>query len=811
VASSNPGGVKKTLQIGMNQSCVHCGEDCGKAPIIYQDKPFCCNGCKTVYQLLNEKELGSYYKIQPMAGIRIEDDSSDEKYAWLDLEEIKSKLLEFNEGNISKVTFFIPAIHCASCLWLLENLHSLHSGINASLVNFPKKQVAITFRNDLISLRQLVELLASIHYVPEISLKDIDRQKDTRTNRKLILKIGIAGFSFMNTMMYNFPDYLPGGHLLEQEFRDLFGWLSFILSLPVVFYCSSDYFLSAIKGLRYKIINIDLPIALGIVTLFLQSSWEIFSGTGIGFFDSLSGLLFFMLIGKWYQNKTYQALSFERDYQSYFPVAVTLIQIDGSQRSIPLNEVKKGDQLLIRNKEIIPADARIVSGKANIDYSFVSGEAMPVSKEIGEIVFGGGKQMGSSIQIEILKEVQQNLLTQLWNQDQTKHQSVSILTNLINNVSKYFTLIIIFIAISAFAYWFNKDYTIAIYAFTSVLIIACPCALALTIPFTFGNTMRQFGKRGFYLKNTQVIEDLFRADTIVFDKTGTITMSRAYELEFVGTDLIESELSQVRSVVSHSTHPLSKAIFNYLEAVSLVEVEDFKELSGSGLSAIGSGVRINVGSGAFVLGADKPIDNLESRVYVSIGGQYKGYFKFENKYKPGLADVIQSLKVHYDLHLLSGDNEGEKEHLSTLFGSSRQLHFNQSPIDKLNYVRDLKDKGKRVIMIGDGLNDAGALHESHTGITIADDVYQFSPACEAILSGEEFSRLYRYLRFTSRSLQIVRASFVISFLYNLVGLYIAVQGILSPVIAAILMPLSSISVVAFATFAVNLSARKYLK
>lgn len=419
--------------------------------------------------------------------------------------------------------------------------------------------------------------------------------------------------------------------------------------------------------------------------------------------------------------------------------------------------------------------------------------------------------MGSSIQIEILKEVQQNLLTQLWNQDQTKHQPVSILANLINTVSKYFTLIIIFIAISAFVYWFTKDYRVAIYAFTSVLIIACPCALALTIPFTFGNTMRQFGKRGFFLKNTQVIEDLYRADTIVFDKTGTITMSRSYELEFVGTPLSTEELVKVRSLVGHSTHPLSKAIFSYLIDNEIIEIDEFKELSGLGLSAIVGGERVNAGSAAFVLGSERPENQFESRVYISIAGNFRGYYKFENKYKPGLTEVIQSLRKNYDLHLLSGDNEGEKENLSKIFGDDKQLHFNQSPVDKLNYIRSLKEKGKRVIMIGDGLNDAGALHESHTGITIADDVYQFSPACEAILNAAEFSRLHHHLRFTSRSLQIVRISFVISFLYNLVGLYIAVQGILSPVFAAILMPMSSISVVAFATVSVNLSARRWFK
>lgn len=794
----------------MSQACVHCGEDCGKAPVLYKDLPFCCNGCKTVYQLLNEKELGSYYSIMPMAGIKVEEESAGEKYAWLDLEEIKNKLLEFNEGTISKVTFFIPAIHCASCLWLLENLHQLNPGVMASQVNFPKKEVSISFKNDQISLRKLVELLAAIHYIPEISLKDIDKKKDTSSNRKVLLKIGIAGFSFMNTMMYNFPDYLPGGELIEQEFRSLFGILSFLLALPVVFYCSNDYFLSAYKGLKHKVINIDLPIALGIITLFLQSSYEVFSGTGIGFFDSLSGLLFFMLIGKWYQNKTYQALSFERDYKSYFPVAVNKIKQDGSEQSIPLSDLQQGDILLIRNKEIIPADARIVSGQANIDYSFVTGEAMPVSKKIGDTVFGGGKQAGSAIQIEIIKEVKQNLLTQLWNQNQEKNQAQSVLNSLVNRVSKYFTVVIILIALVAMIYWLNVDKRLAIYAFTSVLIIACPCALALTVPFTFGNTMRQFGKREFYLKNTQVIEDLYRADTIVFDKTGTITMSKAFQLSFEGS-LSDEEEALIKSLARHSTHPLSKAIVTHLADVPVHETHEFKELEGMGLSALIREQRVIMGSAAMVLGEKHSRELTESRVYVSIAGKYKGYYRLENTYKEGLGKLIEELSGRYELHLLSGDNDSEKAVLSRIFGSGTNLHFNQSPTDKLEYIRNLKKEGKTVIMIGDGLNDAGALHESHTGITIADDVYQFSPACEAILSGRQFKNLFSYIRFTHKSLRIVHISFGISFLYNIVGLSFAVQGILSPIVAAILMPVSSVSVVAFASLSVNWLAKRHLK
>ncbi|MEZ5195710.1 MAG: heavy metal translocating P-type ATPase metal-binding domain-containing protein [Bacteroidales bacterium] len=519
----------------MGLACIHCGEDCGKHPVTWDEKPFCCHGCKTVYQILNQKNMKQYYEIEKMPGIRIETEEVGDKYAFLELDEIKEKLLDFSDGGISKVTLFVPGIHCASCIWLLENLNTLNPAIIHSTVDFPKKEVYITFKDNLISVRQLVELLASIHYVPEITPDKLEKRKVSKGNKDLILKIGITGFVLMNVMLYNFPEYLPGGELLEQDFRSFFGWISLLLSIPVVVYCSNDYFLSAFKSLKHKIISIDLPIALGIMTLFLQSAWDIVSGTGIGYLDSLAGLVFFLLIGKWYQSKTYQALSFERDYKSYFPVAVTKVN-DHKETIVPLQSIKLGDHILVRNQELIPADAKIISGEGNIDYSFVTGESMPVSKKTGEVLFAGGRQIGSSIVLEITKEVEQSYLTQLWNQEKSEDKYESGLNVLINKVSQYFTIIILSIGLTAGIYWLFNDPSVAIYAFTAVLIVACPCALALTIPFTFGSTMRNFGREGFYLKKSEVIEQLKKVNTIVLDKTGTITYSKSMKVEFVGEE-----------------------------------------------------------------------------------------------------------------------------------------------------------------------------------------------------------------------------------------------------------------------------------
>ncbi|RLD43237.1 MAG: heavy metal translocating P-type ATPase, partial [Bacteroidetes bacterium] len=472
---------------------------------MWDDKPFCCYGCKTVYEILNAKEMDQYYEIQPMSGIKIEQAEVGDKYAYLDLDEIREKLLIFSDGGISKVELFVPTIHCASCIWLLENLATLNPGIIQSSVNFPAKTVNITFKDKEISLRQLVELLVSIHYIPDISLNQLEKNKGKNADRDLLLKIGVAGFSLLNVMLYNFPEYLPGGELLETEFLQYFGWLSFLLSLPVVFYSASDYYLSAFKGLKHKMVNIDVPITLGILTLFIQSSYDIFTGRGIGFLDSLVGLVFLLLIGKWYQGKTYQALSFERDYKSYFPVAVTKL-INGKEVTTPLKSVKSGDHIIIRNQELIPADAKLMKGQAKIDYSFVTGESIPVPKKEGELIFAGGRQVGGAIEMEVIHEVEQSYLTQLWNQDEKKASDHSTLNTRINKIGEYFTVIILLIATIAAVYWLFNNPSLALFAFTSVLIIACPCALALTIPFTFGSTMRMFGRKGFYIKNTQVIE-----------------------------------------------------------------------------------------------------------------------------------------------------------------------------------------------------------------------------------------------------------------------------------------------------------------
>jgi Cu+-exporting ATPase len=790
--------------VSAEQTCIHCGADCGKTPIIRNNSAFCCNGCEQVYLLLNEFKLDQYYTLTKMPGVKVDDVGHHEKYAFLDKEEVKEKLYEFHENDIAKSTFYIAAIHCISCIWLLEHLNRLNPGIKHSSVNFIEKTFTVSFNTSEISLRQLVELLVSIHYVPEISLKTLDKKDPQKGDKKLLYKIGVAGFIFGNVMLFSLPQYFNGKPLGE-TLGTFLNYFSLILTIPLVFYSGSDYLIAAFKNLKKKIIVIDLPIALGILALFIVTLYDVISGTGQGYSDSLSGLLFFLLIGKWYQSKTYQALSFDRDYKSYFPVAVTKVTEEGPQ-SILLKEISVGDRLLIRNKELIPSDSILISGDALVDYSFVTGESTPVKKETGEFLYAGGVQIRGAITIEVTREINQSHLTRLWNQSEEQDPTAKTLASAIDRLSGYFTLGVIGIALAGFAWWMLKgDLRTAILVFTSVLIVTCPCALALSQPFTFGNAMRMLGLNGMYLKNANVIEKLTRIDTVVLDKTGTITIPDANTITYDGERLSDEDIRAVVSMTKQSTHPLSNAIANHYKETEPLPTEGFVEVPGRGIFAKINGSEYKIGSEEYVSNNHAPLNKPSSAVFISIGHRVKGYFTVGNKYRPGVEQVMKDLVNHFDIYLLSGDNDLERETLRQYFRPEALL-FEQKPKDKMDFILGLRKKGHNVLMTGDGLNDAGAFMQSNVGLSIADDIYHFSPAGDAIIESSAFGKLYLFIAYARKSLTVVKLSFVISFFYNVIGLIFALSGTLSPVVGAILMPISSVSVVAFATVSTRMLA-----
>lgn len=787
--------------------CFHCGEDCQEIDISIDDKHFCCDGCKNVYQLLSENNLDTYYHLENSPGTSLKSTEQVGKYSYLDLETVQEDLITFRENGLAKITFVLPQIHCNACIYLLENLPRIHKGIKTVIADFLKRQATITFYEEQISLRQLVELLASIGYNPDLTRKNTAK-KTAITNHRLIFNIGITGFCFGNIMLLSFPEYLTIDASILAEYQSFFATLNFLLALPVLIFGARDYFISAWTSMRQQSIGIDVPIVIGILALFLRSSYEIFTGLGAGYMDSFTGLIFFLLIGKWYQSKTYESLSFERDYASYFPIATTKL-VDEQEEQIMINQLNVGDIIKIRNEEIIPTDSILLSPSTGIDYSFVSGESDNVDKYQGDKIYAGGRQKGETIILKVLKKVDQSYFTQLWNQDIFSKKKHTTLSTTIDKISQYFTIGILSIAFITLAYWLYIDASIAIMAFASVLIIACPCALALSAPFAFGNMLRIFGKEGFFLKNAAAIEQIASVTDIIFDKTGTLTTNDSKKITYEGLLLTHEQQVMIKSLAQHSTHPLSQMLYKHLELSETQNVEHFKEYKGQGIEGIINGITIRLGSAEFV-NKQAIVTHLDSCVYVSYQHKVVGCYRIKKQYRKGFEALLKQLEQQFDLHLLSGDNDAERTFLKQAF-KHENMHFYQKPEDKLNYIKTLQQKGKKVLMIGDGLNDAGAMQQAEVGVAITNDVHSFSPASDAILDAKQFHQLSTYIALTKQSLHVMKASFIISLLYNGLGLFFAVQGMLTPLIAAILMPLSSITVVLFVVLATNLISYRQLQ
>lgn len=791
--------IEKEPKIEQGNSCFHCGDKCGEITILKNDKSFCCQGCERVYELLNDNHLSDYYSCDLNPGIS----PTGKNFEFLNNAAFRNRLITFSNASFSKVSFHLPAIHCRSCLYLLENLQRLNEQIIKTSLNFGKKDLTVWFKEDKLSLGALATLIASLGYEPHISNEAEKPQNNSQ--KQLFLKLGIAGFCAGNAMLFSFPEYLG---IEDGSLQHLFGYLNLALGSVAVFYSGSDYISNVYAHLKLRKMTIELPILLGILVGYGRSAYEILSHTGAGYIDSVSGLIFFLLIGKWFQQKSFDFLSFERNYKAYFPLVVTKIA-NGIEVTAPLEGIEIGDRLLIRNQEIIPADAYLLKGKSEMDYSFVTGESELIPITAGQSIYAGGKHLGEAIEIQISKELKQSHLTQLWEQQVFKdpnHKSENW-ENFANRVGMYFTVVLISLATAAGIYWYQIDPSKWSNAVVSILVIACPCALAVSYPFALGHGIRWLAKFNFFVKDIQAFERMAQVDTLVFDKTGTLTLQSQSVPKITFTrGLLDNEWNALYSLVFQSTHPLSKQVKKFLQHRTIIPLKEFKEVIGKGLEADFGDLFVQIGSAKYThnhLDSPEGFFTSETRLFVAINHKPIGYIEFPWENRPGIEALLHRLRHQYEIHLISGDKKEHAAHLLDWFEDQDHTKFECSPLEKMEYIQKLQNQGKIVAMIGDGLNDAGALKQAQVGIAVSDDHLHFTPSSDAILKGSELPRLGEYLNYSKFGLNLIKASFLLSLVYNGFGLSYAIQGTLYPLIAAILMPINSISMLVIATWGMN--------
>ena len=764
---------------------------------------FCCLGCQTVFSILHENGLERYYTLEATPGTRVRA-AGNQKWAFLDDPAVAEKFHDFVDGPRTCVTLYLPVIHCLACVWLLENLFTLHPGVGRAVVNFSRREAAITFDRDRIKFSELAALLTSIGYEPQFTFGETEVVKPFAGRKKAWLQIGLAAFAFGNIMLMSLPVYLGLDSVNGPWFKLFAGWLSLAFALPVVVYSASDFWRAAWTGIRQRTLTLEFPIAMGLASIYGTSIFEVLARRGPGYCDSLCGLIFFLLCGRLFQKKTHDRLTFDRDYKGFFPLSVTRKGPAGEE-SVAISRLQTGDQIILRNGELIPADARLVDGDACIDYSFVTGESDPVKRRAGDHLYAGGRQVGGAITVITVKPVAHSYLATIWDHEAFRKTRNYELDSLTNRYSRRFTKMVVGVALVAAAFWLWSDASKAEKVFTSVLIVACPCALALAAPLTQGTAQRLLARLNIFLKNGQVIERLAEVDTIVLDKTGTLTTADVRGVKFSAADRNSSggltpEAAQwIGALTRYSTHPNSVRITRYLAAAPL-PVTGFNETPGLGLAGEVAGHQLVLGSAAWlqqhtITGVNGPA---AGGVQVAIDGRWCGSFALENSLRPEVADLLAQLGGRFELALLSGDNEREAECFQKIFGPRASLRFNQRPADKLDFIRELQSRGRRVMMVGDGLNDAGALQQADVGMAVVEQIGVFSPASDVSLDAAQLPQLARVLNFSRSAARVVRAGFLISALYNLAGVSIAAAGLLAPIVCAILMPISSATVVVFA-------------
>ncbi len=804
-------------------ACYHCGEPCVYNHIFYDEKHFCCQGCQTVYAVLADNSMTDYYQWLEKKGQKNEGKNTKKmNFDFLEIPEIQEKIYSFKDDHIAKVILHLPNMHCSACVWLLESLYKINPNITYSRVDFQQKTLSLTFLHTKTTLLDIVKLLSDLGYTPNFTLENTTQTSNTQhtiqqqEERKLISKIAVAGFCAGNIMMTSFPEYFGFDTASEKNLKLFFQYVNILLTMPVFFYSGFGFIISAYQNLKKGFLNLDFPLALGITVLFLRSLYDIFSKTGIGYLDTLSGLIFFLLVGKWIQLRTYNVLRYDRDFRAYFPITITKIDDKGNETFAMLSALKKSDIILVKNNELIPTDAMLQNDEAYIDYSFVIGESAPILKKKHDLIYAGGQNTGQSIRLEVVKEVTQSYLTALWNNEIfTKNNKNNNATQLQDILAKYFIIGILSVAISSFLYWgFVKDWAMAINIFTAVLIVACPCALTLSTPFALGTAISMLGKHGIYLKNTSIIEKIAKINTIVFDKTGTLTKNDEADINFYPLlrEITLQESLYFWTLAKNSIHPIANHIAHYLKQDLQKQDFDFQcqiqDTLTSFLEEKSNGIMGTFGKDIYKIGNLKWINDNQFSIpkevekkkhgavsYLVINDRILGCFVINPHYRVGLTDTIYTLQNTNSVYLLSGDNEAEKRKLGIYFPLNN-MFFGQLPHQKQTFIADLQQSHAKVMMLGDGLNDAGALQQADVGLAVSDNIAYFTPASDGIIEGKSLEKLPFLLEFSKNCVQIIKNIFFLSLFYNIVILGIAITGNLSPLIVAILMPVSSVSFIA---------------
>ena len=799
----------------MSEICYHCSLPVVEAGIFSRsiagvEREFCCFACQTVCQTIYDSGLQSFYQKTPEGETLSPPAEIPAELASYDSDEVQADYVD-KLGEQRTIHLLIEGIHCAACVWLIEHSLAKIEGVISADVNLTTKRLRLVWNNQYIALSAILQSLAKVGYGAVPFDPDTAEGALARRHRGLLYRMAFAGFAMMNLMWIAIALYSGAD---QGEFRNWFQWIGFIIATPTLLYSGYPFLRNAVLGLRRRYLTMDLPIAIGALATYSYSTYITIANPANGevYFDTVVNFLFVILVGRYLEAiSKKQALSATRRLLELQPKLATVIS-DTGNKIVPVRSVLIGDLVLVKPGEKIPVDGLIVEGKSAVDESMLTGESIPIFKKLNDKVVAGSINGEGAFTVRAEQVLRNTALAKIVALMEDAQASKAPIQSLTDKIVPWFVLITLSLATITFFYWNQFDFEIALLAATSVLIITCPCAFGLATPMSVAVATGVGANRGILIKQGAALEALSQVTHIVFDKTGTLTEGklRVVNIELF-TDVSEGDLLLLAaSVEQHSEHSIAVAIQQEAtdKQLTTLPATNFISSPGEGINATIDGKHVVVGTQAWMLKHEVKneqryqtrIDELEQQgvscVFIAIDGELSGLLGLVDELRADARNVITQLQAqNVAITVLSGDREAVVVAVTTDLGDIFR-HAEVMPKDKADTIRYLQAQGDIVAMVGDGVNDAPALIQADVGIALASGTDVSIESADIVLSHNELHQVVQARRLAHKTLRTIKQNIVLSISYNIVMVPLAMMALVSPIVAALTMPVSSLLVIA---------------
>ncbi|MEL0067518.1 MAG: heavy metal translocating P-type ATPase [Gammaproteobacteria bacterium] len=786
------------------QFCYHCGlpNEQGTAypvEIAHQTHHMCCPGCQAVAESIVSMGLADYYQFrEKLPEISPRDMTTDKaSLVFYDHDKVQQKYVQSSTTDDSRISLIITGIVCSACTWLIESRISKLNGIHRITVNQSTNRATVEWDPKLIQLSDILAAINALGYQAQPYDRAAKEQALITQKKRYLQKLAVAGLGMMQVMMYSLGFYLDSNQEMSESTWQLLRWVSLFISTPVVLYAASPFYLSAFKSLRNKVVNMDVPVTIAIIAAWLASVYATLVGVGEVYFDSVSMFVFFLLTGRYLQmmaiHKSGRALEERLGSQPE-----TALRLLGNQHErVLLEDVEAGDVLIVKPASQVPCDGLLLESSAEVNESILTGESTPVLKSQEQLIAAGSINSADTFHIKVTDRVENSTLASIIRLLQNARETKPRIQEIADRVASYFVLGILLLTTLTALYWYYTDSTMVFATVLAVLVVTCPCALSLATPVAITTAIGHLTSRAVLLNRSSALFNLNQATDFVFDKTGTLTTGRFQLQSFNNhSDMADDALlALVATIESQSEHPIATA-FSEFETANFA-ISDVKRIAGVGLSVVINGDVYQLGNNQLLTDDAAKTQSPEIHLYLLKNDQLQAEFIVTTEIRPEAAALIRSLQERkLAIHLLSGDKSA---HVAAL---AEKLHIptdtvlsGVSPSEKLAYIEQLQVAGKLAVMVGDGINDSPAMAAASVSIAMTEATDITKVNADMILMRESLTLIEKAYQLSLKTRQIIKQNIVWAISYNLIGVPLAMAGLLTPWIAALGMSFSSLIVI----------------